>query len=406
MSLQADPHADRRIYSVAEFNARLGTYVRRVRNVWVEGELSELRRNEAWKTVFLTLKDRETGHCLSAQMMRSRYDALAFQAVEGEVVHVQGRLDLWEARSELVFRAIAIERLGAGDHLVALERLKRALAAEGLFADERKRALPRFPRAVGLLTGVDAAARGDVIAAIGGRFPSVRLVVGETRVQGPAAPAAIVRTLAELCARDEVDVVIVARGGGSIEDLLPFSDERVVRAIASAPVPVVSAVGHEQDTPLCDLAADVRAATPTAAARLVVPDAAELRGGLLVTRKRLAGAVRRRLERDREVLERRRARLHVSVRRLLVRDRERLDRVSQRLALSPQALLERRRTAIDHAAARLQTLSPRRTLQRGYAIVRSDGATLRAASETTPGALLEIELAAGSLTGSVVEIRS
>lgn len=395
---------ERKVYSVAEFNSRLASYLRRVRDVWVAGEISELRRNDAWKTVFITLKDRETGHCLSAQMTRARYDALAFAPEEGEVVHLQGRLDLWEARGELMFRATAIERLGAGDRLVALEGLKRALAAEGLFAEHRKRALPRFPRAVGLLTGADAAARGDVVAAIRSRYPSARLVIAETRVQGPGAPAAIVRTLAALCVHARVDVVIVARGGGSVEDLLPFSDERVVRAIATAPVPVVSAVGHEQDVPLCDLAADVRAATPTAAARLVVPSAAELSGGLVVARGRMATAVRRRLEHDRKLLGTRRGRLRAGVRRTLDHDRERLERVSQRLASAPPALLERRRVAIDHAGARLHALSPRRTLQRGYAIVRSDGAPLRVASATAPGALLEIELAAGSLIGNVVEV--
>src|ERR671919_12556 len=172
----------------------------------------------------------------------------------------------WLARLPTVW----IERFGVGDHLAALERLKQKLGAEGLFVPERKRRLPRFPRAVGLLTGNDAAAKRDVLTAITTRFPPARVVVAETYVQGPRAAPALVTALHDLCRADNIDVVVLARGGGSFEDLLPFSDERLVRAVASCPVPVVSAVGHEQDTPLCDLAADARASTPTAAARLVV----------------------------------------------------------------------------------------------------------------------------------------
>ena len=200
---------------------------------------------------------------------------------DGERVLVEGKAEIYEAKGELSFRATTIERVGLGDHLAAIERLKRVLAAEGLFAAERKRPLPRFPRAVGVVTGADAAARGDVIASIQARFPAAHIVIAETRVQGAAAGARIAATLGRVAAHPAVDVVIVTRGGGSFEDLLPFSDEAVVRAFARCPVPVVSAVGHEQDTPLCDLAADVRASTPTAAARLVVPDLGELSAGLV-----------------------------------------------------------------------------------------------------------------------------
>ena len=213
-------------------------------------------------------------------------------------MHVSGRAELYELKGELGLRAATLERVGVGGHLVALERLKRELAAEGLFAPERKRRLPRVPRAVGILTGADTAARGDFIATLGRRFPATKAVVCETRVQGRGAPESIVAGLRALAAHPEVDVVVLTRGGGSFEDLLPFSAESVVRAVASCPVPVVSAVGHEQDTPLCDLAADARAATPTAAAALVVPDQRELRAALETSRQRLQISVRRLLERD------------------------------------------------------------------------------------------------------------
>ena len=381
--MEASTAGERKVYSVAVFNRRLAHYVGRVHGVWVEGEVSELKRNPAWANVFLTLKDASTGACLPVTMQRGRFDVLMPPLAEGERVQANGRLQLYEARGELSFRATAVERVGAGDHAAALERLRRALAAEGLFASERKRPLPRFPRAVGLLTGVDAAARGDVVAGISTRFPAVRIVVAETRVQGPSAPSAIVAALARLCACEGVDVVVLARGGGSFDDLLPFSDERVVRAVATSPVPVVSAVGHEQDEPLCDLAADVRAPTPTAAARLVVPDLDELHATLERSRQRLDGAVGRVLETDRLKLARSR----------------------ERLAAAPALLLERRRGAVDRAAARLQALSPRATLARGYSIVRSGGAVLRDAGTVAAGARVEIELATGALGARVEEVQ-
>lgn len=377
------PDGARKVYPVAAFNRRLAGYLARVRDVWVEGEVSELRRSSAWATVFLTLKDPGSGACLPATMARRAFDALAPTLAEGERVQALGRLQLYEARGELSFRVTGVERVGAGDHAAALALLRRRLTDEGLFAAERKRRLPRFPRAVGLVTGVDAAARGDVVAAVTTRYPAVRLVVCETRVQGPTAPSAIVGALAALAACEGVDVVILARGGGSFEDLLPFSDERVVRAVAGSPVPIVSAVGHEQDEPLCDLAADVRAATPTAAARLVVPDLDELRAGLGRSRQRLGDGTSRALERD----------------------RGRLARSRERLAAAPALLVERRRAALDRSAVRLQALSPRATVARGYAIVRAGGVVVRDAGAVGVGTPIDVELATGGLGARVEEVR-
>ena len=382
MKVEATYYGDRKVFSVSAFNEGIGIYLRRLPGLWVEGEVTELRRNDAWAFVFFTLKDPDGAACLRATMPRRRFDALELGLTEGERVHVEGKAEIYAAKGELSFRAVTIERIGLGDHLAAIERLKRVLAAEGLFAVERKRPLPRFPRAVGVVTGADAAARGDVVTGIRTRYPAARIVVTETRVQGVGAGPRIADALRRVAAHPAVDVVIVARGGGSFEDLLPFSDEIVVRAFASCPVPVVSAVGHEQDTPLCDLAADVRASTPTAAARLVVPDLIELKTGL---------------GRLRELLD-------DSVGRVLARDRERLDRSHGRLRAAPVLLLERRRVALDHAAARLQALSPRATLIRGYAIVRAGGTALRSATATAPGGRLEIELASGGLTVTVDEV--
>jgi exodeoxyribonuclease VII large subunit len=381
--VQALEYGDRKVYTVAALNRGISLWLRRLPELWVEGEVTELKRNARWASVFFTLKDPATGACVPASIDRRRFDRLELELADGEKVHVLGRGELYEAKGELSFRAVTIERFGLGAHLAAIERLRRALAAEGLFAEARKRPLPRFPRAVGLLTGTDAAARGDILTAIGTRFPPARVVVAETRVQGRGAAEAIVRSLEALAAHPAVDVVVLARGGGSFEDLLPFSAEAVVRAVAASPVPVVSAVGHEQDTPLCDLAADVRASTPTAAARLVVPDLDELVAGL----------------------ERSRAALGLGVRRLLERDRDRVARLGERLRAAPALLLERRRTSVEVAGARLRAISPHATVARGYAIVRAGGAVLREAAAVVPGDPIDVELAAGSLGARVEEVR-
>src|SRR5437870_8384598 len=302
---------DRKVYSVAAFNRGVRDWLTRLPTVWIEGEITELRRHANWQSVFFTLKDPADGACLAVAMARGQFDALRLDLADGERVHVFGRPEVFEQRADLRLRALSIERFGLGDHLAALERLKRKLAAEGLFAAERRRSLPRLPRLVGLVTGNDAAAKRDVLSTIADRFPPARVVVAETYVQGPRAAGAIVEALRALCELPELDVVVVARGGGSFEDLLPFSDERLVRAIATFPVPIVSAVGHEQDTPLCDLAADVRASTPTAAGRLVVPDLAELVGSLDRARAGLERGARRTLQHHAERL----ARLHTGLER-------------------------------------------------------------------------------------------
>jgi exodeoxyribonuclease VII large subunit len=375
VKVEALQYGDRKVYSVAAFNRGVADWIARLPSVWVEGEVTELRRHARWQSVFFTLKDPSDGACLGVTMLRSRFDALRLELVDGDRVHVLGRPDLYEARGDFRFRALSIERWGLGDHLAALERLKRKLSAEGLFSAERKRPLPRLPRRIGLVTGNDAAAKRDVLTSITTRFPAARVLVAETYVQGPLAAQAMVDALEELCAAPDVDVIVLTRGGGSFEDLLPFSDERLVRAVAACSVPLVSAVGHEQDTPLCDLAADARASTPTAAGRLVVPDAAELR--------------------DR--LDRARGGLGRGVRRSLDVSRQRLDRTHERLRRAPALAVERKRARLEHAAGRLRALSPRSTLDRGYAIVRHDDAIVRSAAAVSPGDEVEIEVADGRI---------
>jgi exodeoxyribonuclease VII large subunit len=304
-------------------------------------------------------------------MPRGQFDGLRLDLADGEQVHVYGRPELYTQRGDFHLRALTIERYGLGAHLAALERLKQRLAAEGLFAAERKRPLPRIPRLIGLVTGNDAAAKRDVLTAITTRFPPAHVLVAETYVQGPRAAVAIATAVGDLCARG-VDVLVLARGGGSFEDLLPFSDERLVRAVADCPVPVVSAVGHEQDSPLVDLAADVRASTPSVAGRLVVPDLVELK----------------------ERLERAHAGLQRGARRVTERRAERLAASRERLRRAPVLALERRQSGLAAVHGRLRALSPRATLERGYAIVRAGDQLVR--KPPPAGTAIGVEVAEGS----------
>jgi exodeoxyribonuclease VII large subunit len=396
---------DRKVYSVANFNRGVADWLARLPTLWIEGEVTELRRNDRWGSVFFTLKDPADGACLSASMPRRTFDALRLDLADGEQVHVFGRPELYAAKAEFRLRVLSIERFGLGAHLAAIERLKHALAADGLFDEARKRALPRFPRRIGLVTGSDAAAKQDVLATIQARFPPARVLVAETLVQGPRAALGIVDALQALEREAGVDVIVLARGGGSFEDLLPFSDERVVRAVAGCGVPVVSAVGHEQDMPLCDLAADVRASTPTAAGKLVVPDAQELRRELQRAHASLERSVRHSLERERDRLRRSRASLERGARRALERDAHRVSSLRERLRRGPALLVERRRNAVERAGARLAALSPRGTLERGYAIVRANDGIVRSTAGLDAGQHVDVELAEGVFGARVEEIR-
>jgi exodeoxyribonuclease VII large subunit len=402
VKVEAVDYGDRKVYSVASFNRGVATWLARLPTVWVEGEVTELRRHDRWQTVFFTLKDPGDGSCLGVTMPRGRFDALRLEVADGDRVHVFGRPELYEQRGDFRFRALSIEQFGLGDHLARLERLKRKLAAEGVFAPERKRSLPRIPRTIGVVTGSDAAAKRDVVTTIRDRFPAAHVVVAEAYVQGPRAAPDVVDAMRRLCELPSVDVVVLARGGGSFEDLLPFSDERLVRAVAACPVPVVSAVGHEQDTPLCDLAADIRASTPTMAAKLVVPELAQLSGELDRARGALAQGVARLLERDEQRSARARSSLEGAMARAIERERDRLERVHERLRGAPALAVERKRAVLESTAGRLRALSPLATLERGYAVVRTDnGSLIRSTAAVESGDRLNVRVADGSFGARV-----
>jgi exodeoxyribonuclease VII large subunit len=399
--VEALPYDDKTVYSVAAFNRGVAQWLGRLPTVWIEGEVTELRRHDRWASVFFTLKDPADGSCLGVTMPRGQFDGLRLDLADGERVHVYGRPELFEKRGDFRLRALTIERFGIGAHLAALERLKTKLAGEGLFAAERKRPLPFLPRCIGLVTGNDAAAKRDVLTTIQTRFPPAHVLVAETYVQGPRAALEIVDALRALCDRDDVDVIVLTRGGGSFEDLLPFSDERLVRAVASCRVPVVSAVGHEQDTPLCDLAADVRASTPTAAGKLVVPELSVVVAGLDRARASLARTVKLAFARDAQSLAHALARLRAAPRLALERESRRIEQARERLRRAPALAVERKLAALESSAGKLRVLSPMKTLERGYAIVRTESHVIRSAADVSPGVRVEVALAEGGFGARV-----
>jgi exodeoxyribonuclease VII large subunit len=303
------------------------------------------------------------------------------------------------AKGSFALSAAQIRSVGIGDLLARIERLRTALAAEGLFAAERKRALPFLPRSVGLICGRDSAAERDVRQNAAHRWPAVRFRVEHVAVQGPHASEEIIAALQRLDADPAVDVIIVARGGGSLEDLLPFSDEDLVRAVAGCVTPVVSAIGHEQDVPLLDLVADVRASTPTDAARRAVPDVAEQLDLIGQLRGRARRSLAGRLDRERSWLAAITSRpVLASPEREIDRRYEQIEALSERGRLAVATRVNRAGDDLAHLQARLIALSPAATLRRGYAIVQhADDSVVLSASEVSAGDPLTVRFASDQL---------
>ena len=334
-------------------------------------------------------------------MARTAYENLEKPLGKGDRVHAYGQPELYAMRGTFQLRATTIEPVGIGDLLTQLENLRKKLAAEGLFDAERKRKLPLFPSRIGIITGSDAAAKRDIVVTATKRFPPAQLIIFETTVQGPHAPLAICGGLQTLAAQPEVDVIVLTRGGGSFEDLLPFSDERVIRAIADSPIPIISAVGHEHDHPLSDLAADARAATPTAAATLVVPDAFNLFSDLELTRRELRNHVRSSVNQLRDSMQ--------QEHRLLLRaplvglsaTRGRLNVLNQSANHSLAHSLAYHHEALKALGGRLRALSPTATLERGYALIRRGNRLVTDTSDIEVGELINVKLSHGSLIARV-----
>ena len=376
----------------------IGGWIGRLGRVWVEGQIAECAvRGSA---VFLTLRDPIAAVSVRVICSRQVFDATDPPPADGARVVIWARPDFNANRGSFALTALEIRAVGVGELLARLERLRRQLASEGLFSPERKRVLPFLPRVIGLICGRDSAAQRDVQRNAGRRWPAVRFRVEQTAVQGPYAAAEVIDALRRLDADPDVEVIVIARGGGSLEDLLPFSDEELIRAVAACRTPVVSAIGHEQDTPLLDYVADLRASTPTDAAKRVVPDVAEQLALIAQLRSRARRCVTGWLDRETAWLEAVRSRpaLADPVREI-ERQAERVDALRQRARMSLHASLARGSDDVAHTRARLLALSPASTLRRGYAIVQhlNDG-VVRGAAEVHPGETLTVRFAADQLT--------
>jgi exodeoxyribonuclease VII large subunit len=398
-------YGDRAVYSVAGFNQGVADWLGRLGNVWVEGELSELKRTDRWGLVYFCLKD--DAAILQGSMQRERFDKIQPPPAVGDRVHAFGRGELWQRKGEFRFRAYAIEQFGLGQLLRRIEEVRLRLAGEGLFAAERKRPLPFLPRVVGLVCGSDAAAKRDVTETASVRHPAVRFRIVEAAVQGTGAAAAVTAALRALDADPAVDVIVLARGGGSVEDLLAFSDEGLCRAVAECRTPVVSAIGHEQDTPLVDLVADVRAGTPSLAAKLIVPDHAAVGAELDALLARAGRALEGRATHARRHLQLLAARpAFADPRSWIAARRALLDGASVSLRRLPALRLERETTRLRNARDRLRVLGPGATLERGYAIVQDDaGSVVRDAAAVAVGERVGVRLASGRLGARVEEVQ-
>jgi exodeoxyribonuclease VII large subunit len=379
----------------------VGDWIGKLGRVWVEGQIAEL--NKRGGAVFLTLRDPVAAVSVRVVCPRQVFENADPEPGNGARVVAWVKPDFAMSRGSFSLSAIELRAVGIGELLARLERLRRSLAAEGLFARERKRRLPFLPHKVGLICGRDSAAERDVLQNAARRWPAVRFRVEQVAVQGPFAVEEVTNALQVLDADRSVDVIIITRGGGSIEDLLPFSDESLVRAVAACRTPVVSAIGHEQDAPLLDLVADVRASTPTDAARRVVPDIAEQLAIVSELRSRARRQLAGRLDRESSWLAAIRSRpVLASPAAELDRRHEQVLALAERARRCLAASLDRADADIVHTRARLVALSPAATLRRGYAIVQRDDATVvRSASEVALAEKLQVRFAADQLTVTV-----
>ena len=371
----------------------VGEWIGRLGRIWVEGQIAELTRRGG--TAFLTLRDPVAAVSVRVICPRTVLDASDPPPAEGARVLVWAKPDFNANKGSFSLSAVEIRAVGIGELLARLERLRRTLAAEGLFAAERKRPLPFLPGQIGLICGRDSAAERDVLHNAARRWPAVRFRVEQVAVQGGRAVADVIDSLQRLDADPAIEVIIIARGGGSIEDLLPFSDESLVRAVAACQTPVVSAIGHEQDAPLLDYVADARASTPTDAARRVVPDVAEQLALIGQLRGRARRCLTGRLDRESSVLAGLRSRPALAAPlREVERREEQVLALAQRAHRCLSARLDRDHDDVAHTRGRLLALSPAATLRRGYAIVqRADGTVVRTATQVAAGEKLTVRFA-------------
>lgn len=400
MSAPAPPNSAEHPWPVRSVATRVQKWIDRLGMVWVEGQLTEIKVRPDSATAFMVLRDPAADMSLSVTCPRDLVLAAPVKLAEGTQVIVCGKPTFHTRKGSFSLRLTEIRAVGIGELLARIERLRRLLDAEGLFDPRLKRRLPFLPRAVGLITGRASAAERDVMTVAAARWPAVRFELRNAVVQGPNAVPQIVDALRFLDAHPDVDVIVLARGGGSVEDLLPFSDETLCRAIAACTTPVVSAVGHEPDNPLSDLVADLRAATPTDAAKRIVPDMAAERALLTDLCRRGARALRHWVLREERIVAQLRSRpvLAAPLSMLSARGEE-IHRARTAARRDIDRLVTAESERVGHLSARLATLGPAATLARGYAVVQSLPAhsVVRSVHDAPAGTRLRIRVADGAI---------
>jgi len=399
----AQPNSAENPFPVRAVAIRVASWIDKLGTVWVEGQLTQINIRPDSKTVFMVLRDPAADMSLTVTCPRDLVLGAPVKLAEGTQVVVCGKPTFYTGRGTFSLRLSEIRPVGIGELLARIERLRRLLDAEGLFDPRLKRPIPFLPNVIGLITGRASAAEHDVTTVAVARWPAVRFAVRNTAVQGPNAVPQIVEALGELDADPDVDVIVVARGGGSVEDLLPFSDETLCRAIAACRTPVVSAVGHEPDNPLCDLVADLRAATPTDAAKKIVPDTAAEQHLIDDLRRRSAQALRNWVSREERVLASLRSRpvLAEPLAALQVRADE-IYRARSAVRRDIARLIGAESDRVGHLAARLATLGPAATLARGYAVVQTipssgPASVLRSVHDAPAGTRLRVRVGDGAV---------
>ncbi len=389
--------------SVSKVSQDIKDWIAKLGQVWVEGQVTQIRIRSGFQKTFITLRDVNEDYSIAITCPSNMIKALMPDINDGDRVVVFGRPNFYANRGTLSLEITDIRPVGLGELLARIEVLKKMFTAEGLFDADRKVALPFLPQNIGLITGKESAAERDILENTTKRWPGVRFTVKNTAVQGPTTVAEVIKALAELQADPTVDVIVIARGGGSVEDLLPFSDETLIRAVADCRIPVVSAIGHEPDSPLLDLVADVRASTPTDAASKIVPDFNQELAGLTKAREIARRVITQWLVRERDRLASLRARPvlampdgFLSVRRDELHNNRRRIRVH----ITNELLYASAQLRSNQDKVRL--LSPASTLDRGYAIVqRSDQSIVRGVDQLNPDDIVNVRVSSGSFSAIV-----
>ena len=384
-------------WPVRLLSMKITDYVDKMSALWVEGQVVQVSRRPGQATAYLTLRDADVDMSLNVTVRTTTLDAMPVPLAEGARVVVQAKPAFWTKRGTLNLDARQVRPVGVGELLARLEHLKRILASEGLFDQDRKHPLPFLPRKVGLICGRASAAEKDVVENARRRWPAVQFEIRAVSVQGPDTVPEVCAALRELDADRSVDVIVITRGGGSFEDLLPFSNEALVRVVAEAVTPVVSAIGHDVDTPLLDFVADFRASTPTDAAKRIVPDVVEQRAAIEQTRQRVLRALTSRVHTERRLLVSLRSRpVMVDPQAMITARRQELDSLTDRAWQRVSANMHRAGDLIAHLRAQVRALSPLATLERGYAVVQhGDGRIVMDRADVEADELLLVRVARG-----------